>query len=170
MLRSLLASLTASTPTSLTFEKSAHGKPFLALPDGPAFNLSHARGYSLIAISGAGDIGCDIEDRFTHDDVMSVCAPVLHSSELQAMQRLAAHEWQAAFESYWVRKEAALKAAGLGFLRDPRAVVTGLDQAHPQWVGDPGPHVFIHNRRIDGECVAAVASLDAACDWRLLVD
>lgn len=84
------------------------------------------------------------------------------------MERLAPHARQEAFGRYWVRKEAVLKAAGSGFLHDPRRVITGLDQPHATWVGEQGPDFTIHNRQIDAGCVAAVASMDADCSWRLL--
>jgi phosphopantetheinyl transferase len=84
------------------------------------------------------------------------------------MARLAPHERQDAFRRYWVRKEAVLKAAGSGFLSDPRQVVTGLDERHPTWVAHEGPALVIHDIRLDAGCVAAVASMDGACTWRLL--
>jgi phosphopantetheinyl transferase len=169
VLRSLLASLSGQAPGSVRIEAAAQGKPVL-VGSAVAFNLSHARSYSLIALSLVGDVGCDIEDRFAKEDVMALCAPVLHPSELAAMHRLAPTERQDAFRRYWVRKEAVLKAAGSGFLRDPREVITGLEQSQPTWVGSPGLPFNIHNQQIDAGCVAAVASLDAACTWHLLED
>ncbi|RZL91811.1 MAG: 4'-phosphopantetheinyl transferase superfamily protein [Variovorax sp.] len=169
MLRLLLGRLTGRPPESIQLEKTAEGKPWLAGCN-IAFNLSHARGYSLMALSSAGEIGCDIEDRFSDEDVMGLGAPVLHASELDAMRRLAPWEQRAAFRRYWVRKEAVLKAAGTGFLRDPRLVVTGLDQAHATFLGEQAPDFTIHDRQIEAGCLAAVASMDAACNWRLLTD
>jgi len=168
VLRSMLARLTGDAPASLRLERTGQGKPTLGGPAGLAFNVSHSRAYSLIAISSAGDIGCDIEDRFGDEDVMGLCPAVLHSSELDAMERLAPHERQDAFRRYWVRKEAVLKAAGSGFLRDPRHVVTGLDRPSATWLGEQGPAFVIHDRRIEAGCLAAVASMDAACSWHLL--
>lgn len=168
VLRALLGKVTGRPPESIRLEKSAAGKPWLE-GSGVAFNLSHARGYSLIALSLAADIGCDIEDRFGQDDVMELGAGVLHASELDALQRLGAHERQDAFRRYWVRKEAVLKAAGTGFLRDPRLVVTGLDEPHATWIGEPGPALTLHDRQIAPGCVAAVASVDAACSWHRLI-
>jgi phosphopantetheinyl transferase len=168
VLRTLLGGLTGQAPESLRLGKTADGKPILGGASGLAFNLSHSRGYSLIAISSAGDIGCDIEDRFTGEDVTGLCVPVLHASEMASMARLAPHERRDAFRRYWVRKEAVLKAAGSGFLCDPRQVVTGLDERSPTWVAHDGPALVIHDIQVDGGCVAAIASKDAACKWRLL--
>lgn len=167
MLRSVLARLTGKAPDTVHLEESVDGKPRL-VGGGIAFNMSHSLGYSLLALSLSGDIGCDIEDRFTDEDVSGLAPPVLHLSELEAMERLAPQERQDAFRRYWVRKEAVLKAAGSGFLRDPRQVVTGLQDRHPTWTAREGPHLVIHDQQIGPGCLAAVASMDDACSWHLL--
>ena len=167
LLRMVLGSLTGRPPQSLRFEASPEGKPYLAGNDSIAFNLSHSRSYSLIALSLGGEIGCDVEDRFRDDDdVDELGAVVLHPVEQQEMLRLAAPQRQEAFKRYWVRKEAALKAAGSGFLKDPRAVIVGLDCAQPVWDKVDGPAMNIHERQLGPNCFAAVASADAACSWR----
>ncbi len=117
-------------------------------------------------MSLGGEIGCDVEDRFRDDDdVDELGAVVLHPVEQQEMLRLAAPQRQEAFKRYWVRKEAALKAAGSGFLKDPRAVIVGLDRAQPVWDNVDGPAMNIHERQLGPNCFAAVASSDAACSW-----
>jgi phosphopantetheinyl transferase len=163
----VLAASTGRTPESMRIEKDARGKPRL-VGGGMAFNISHSRGYSLVALSRAGEIGCDIEDRFDNEDVMGLGRSVLHASELEALERLAPQQRQDAFRRYWVRKEAVLKAAGSGFLRDPREVTTGLEARHPEWMGEAGPRFILHNQLIAEGCFAAVASMDATCQWHLL--
>jgi 4'-phosphopantetheinyl transferase len=166
LLHLVLGKLTQRPRQSLWFETTAQGKPYLAGNDGIAFNLSHSRGHSLIALSLGGDIGCDIENRFRDDDdVDELGAVVLHPVEQQEMLRLAAPQRQEAFKRYWVRKEAVLKAAGSGFLNDPRAVIVGLDRAQPSWDNVDGPAMNIHERQLGPGCFAAVASADAACSW-----
>ncbi|NPC57763.1 4'-phosphopantetheinyl transferase family protein [Caenimonas soli] len=166
LLDSLLAQLTNRPVASLGLAKTADGKPFLPGPDAIGFNLSHSRRYSLIALTLSGEIGCDIEDRFTADeDVGELCPLVLHPLELEAMDRLAAKERQLAFRRYWVRKEAALKAMGTGFLRDPRHLIVGQDDAQAAWTGQEGGRFNLHNQSIEAGCVAAVASADADCRW-----
>lgn len=159
--------MTGRATASIRIEVDAHGKPRMA-GGGVAFNISHARGYSMVALSLAGDIGCDIENRFANEDVMGLGQSILHASELQAMERLALPERQIAFRRYWVRKEAVLKAAGSGFLSDPRHVITGLQDRHPQWTLDGGPLLVIHNQLIADGCFGAVASMDSTCRWYLL--
>jgi 4'-phosphopantetheinyl transferase len=164
--RTVLGVLTRRAPQSLRFEASPSGKPYLAGNDSIAFNLSHSRSYSMIALSLGGEIGCDVEDRFRDDDdVDELGAVVLHPVEQQEMLHLAAPQRREAFKRYWVRKEAALKAAGSGFLKDPRTVIVGLDRAQPVWDNADGPAMNIHERQLGPDCFAAVASSDAACSW-----
>lgn len=168
-LRRVLGNLTGRPPQSLQFETTAEGKPYLAGNDRIAFNLSRSRSHSLIALSLSGEIGCDIEDRFRDDDdVDELGAVVLHPVERQEMSCLAAPDRQDAFKRYWVRKEAVLKAAGSGFLKEPRAVIVGLDRAQPSWDGADGPAFNIHEKQLGVDCFAAVASADPACSWHLL--
>lgn len=169
ILRSLLARLASLPPHSLRFGKTAGGKPYLVGSDAVSFNLSHSRDCSLIALSRGGEIGCDIENRFRADDDVDQLSPlILHPAEQEEMDRLAAPERRAAFKRYWVRKEAALKAAGSGFLKDPRAVIVGQDRAQTRWPGQDGPVLHLHNQQLADDCVAAVASMDPACSWCLL--
>lgn len=169
LLRLVLSKLTGRPAQSLQFETTAQGKPYLAGNDGIAFNLSHSRSYSLIALSLDGDIGCDVEDRFRDDDdVDELGALVLHPAEQQEMKRLAPADRQEAFKRYWVRKEAVLKAAGSGFLKDPRGVIVGLDRAQPSWGDAVGPLLNLHEQQLGADCFAAVASADATCSWHLL--
>ncbi len=161
--------MTGQPPDSLHFKKTAQGKPYLAGHDSIAFSLSHCRGHSLIALSLRGDVGCDIEDRFRDDDdVEELGALVLHPVEQQELKRLAPYQRREAFKRYWVRKEAVLKAAGSGFLKDPRAVIVGLNRPRPTWDGVNGPAFNFHEKRLAADCFAAVASADPACSWHLL--
>lgn len=169
ILRLVIGCITATSPESLRFETTSAGKPFLVGDSSVAFSLSHSRSYSLIALSLGGDVGCDVEDRFRSDDDVDQLSPsILHPVEQQEMERLAAPGRQDAFKRYWVRKEAALKAAGSGFLKDPRTVIVGLDLVQTRWDGHDGPVLNLHNQRVAEHCLAAVASMDKACDWYLL--
>lgn len=167
-LRSILGKLADRSPESLRIEKTGQGKPYVQAIDSIGFNISHSKTHSLIALSRSGTIGCDIEDRFGDDDVSQTGPLILHALEIEAMDRLAAQERQEAFRRYWVRKEAVLKAAGSGFLSDPRQLLTGLEERHAHWTAQEGPPFTIHNQLIEPGCVAAVASMDTACTWRLL--
>lgn len=162
VLRSVLARLTAKPLQSLRIEAGAQGKPYLAGGDRIVFSLSHAKRYSLVALSLGDEIGCDIEDRFAGDDVDQLSPLVLHPQELQDLAGMAKPERTEAFKRYWVRKEAALKAAGTGFLSDPRALWVGRDDGPAPMATE---RLRLHDCSVATGCLASVASHDPDCHW-----
>jgi phosphopantetheinyl transferase len=164
-LQSILGKIAACPAEALRFARTEHGKPYLEDIDAIRFNVSHAKSHSLIALSRSDAIGCDIEDRITADDAVKLSPLVLHPTELEAMDRLPAEKRHDAFQQYWVRKEAVLKASGSGFLDDPRRVIAGLDNPRADWSPGDGPRFHLHTHWIEAGCLAAVAGNDAACDW-----
>lgn len=168
IVRRTLGVLLGLADDDLLVERTAEGKPFLRQDHPFWFNVSHGAACSLLAVSRTGEIGCDIEDRFTGEDVSALCPLILHPQEQEAMVRLAVQDRAEAFRRYWVRKEAVLKAAGSGFLTDPRHLITGQEDRHAKWTSQPGPSLFIHNQSVDSGCAAAVASMDAGCVWAVL--
>ncbi|WP_246662795.1 4'-phosphopantetheinyl transferase superfamily protein [Rhizobium sp. P44RR-XXIV] len=52
---------------------------------------------------------------------------ILSGRELDDIHQLAFEQRHMTFLSYWVRKEAALKCLGDGFLTDPQHVILGAD-------------------------------------------
>lgn len=112
-MRSLLADRLGGSPSSLTFNTAAHGKPYLA-GDGPkvAFNLSHSDSLAALAISDV-ELGVDIERIAEAHD--SVARQQFSSAEYAALSRLAPDARVPAFYRMWSAKEAVLKALGTGF-------------------------------------------------------
>jgi phosphopantetheinyl transferase len=133
--------------------RTSAGKPQLVPAADLWFNVSYGKHWSLLALSRAGEIGCDVEDRLTADDSMRLDAVVLHPSESRHFASMPPRERSQAFARCWVRKEAILKAEGTGFIQDPRGVDT-LDVR--RW--------HLHERA-DAGVPVAVASRDAACAW-----
>ena len=169
LLRRVIGRLTAQAPETVAIAISAAGKPYLKGDRWPAFSLSHGRTYSLIALSESGEIGCDIEDRFDgKGGAADLVHSILHPEELQQWSGLPAQEQDDAFKRYWVRKEAVLKAAGTGFLKDPRSLIVGLDTPQAAWPFDPAMNLNLHMRRLADDCFAAIASFDANCAWHVL--
>ena len=60
-LRAVLAGCLGTTATSVRFISGMHGKPLVAGGSGPHFSLSHARDRALVAVSGDGPLGVDLE-------------------------------------------------------------------------------------------------------------
>ena len=83
------------------------GKPYL--PDGPYFNISHADGMVLLAVSELDEIGCDVE-RIDHP---------LRNEEAIRRKIAGPGEEDVPLLTLWVRKEAVFKAGGPGSVSYP---------------------------------------------------
>ena len=137
-LRLLLAQKTERPPRSLRFRNDAAGKPRLVSHPQLAFNVSHAGGFALLAVSETGAIGVDIER----------CDPALATRSVAA-EIMSEREWAewnpdcaaSAFYARWVGKEAVLKALGLGIgdhlktlsVSPDEAGRYRIDHAHADW-------------------------------------
>ncbi len=108
-LRAILGAVTGTDPAALAFQTTAQGKP--VLPGGPAFNLSHAGGWAALAVAPVA-VGVDIE---AHRPVEpEVAARFFSAAEQAALAPLAGVAWRQAFFRIWTRKEAFVKALGVG--------------------------------------------------------
>jgi 4'-phosphopantetheinyl transferase len=114
-LRILLGQYLDVRPASISFEQNEFGKPSLA-PVLEAteltFNLSHTKRVGLLAIAAGLATGVDIEEirpveRGTVDRYFS-------AQERAALTTLTGSEWLEGFYNCWTRKEAILKAEGIG--------------------------------------------------------
>ncbi len=145
VLRTILSRYTTEDPEEIVFSYGAHGKPFLSAAAGRGeihFNVSHAGDRALVAVTRGREIGVDIESigerPFDAEVVRRFFSPregaVLGSTPEAARAGL--------FAAFWARKEACIKAWGLGLsfplssfdvsgsAREPRVVATGGDAAH----------------------------------------
>lgn len=127
-LRRSLARRVGTHARDLVFVDSAHGRPSLAeRPAGLDFNLSHSAGIALIAIARDARIGVDLEAMRRIDDRMTLAARFFSSGETAALRASPAHEADAAFLRCWTRKEAYIKALGLGLSHSLSAFDVSLD-------------------------------------------
>ncbi len=113
ILRLLLSRYADRAPAALRFATIGHGKPVLS--DGaPHFNISHSHHLALFAISRDLKVGCDIElhdERFLADNIAEHFFSPAERREFRAVPRA---DQCAAFFAGWTRKEAYVKARGLG--------------------------------------------------------
>jgi len=119
--RSVIARMTGQTESSVHIAINSTGKPYL--PDHDIrFSLSHNANCVLLATSRHVNIGIDLEVfRNDHrDDLEAAASLVLSDVELRAILQLDEAERHDALLSAWVRREAALKCWGQGFLVDPK--------------------------------------------------
>lgn len=114
--RQILAQWLGQSAPSLRFIRNAYGKPQLDLANGPLFSLSHSHERALCVVANAAvidEIGIDIEWQrsLAHADL---ARRFFSADEAAALDALPAAERQDAFFACWTRKEAYIKAKGLG--------------------------------------------------------
>ncbi|MEL7160367.1 MAG: 4'-phosphopantetheinyl transferase superfamily protein, partial [Bacteroidota bacterium] len=113
-LRQLLGRYLEADPATLRFGTGRHGKPFLTdFPD-LRFNLAHAGGWGLVAVSRGGKIGVDLEHENPAVDVVGVASHFFSRVEVPVILGYPVAERHAAFFRAWTRKEALIKAHGDG--------------------------------------------------------
>jgi 4'-phosphopantetheinyl transferase len=120
-LRAILARYLGSDPASVTFTYGPQGKPAVdAGTEGVelGFNLTHSEELALVGVTIGRPIGVDLEVVRPFEDVKDVTARIFSARELAEFQSLAPSQQKPAFFSAWTRKEAVVKATGLGFSTD----------------------------------------------------
>lgn len=114
--RRILASVLGVAPATIAYGVSTTGKPFVGSPEarGLEFNLSDSGDLALVAVSWCGPVGVDIERCHPSHDPLPLSASAFAEEERAALDALSAEERTAAFHRTWVRKEAFIKAIGVG--------------------------------------------------------
>jgi 4'-phosphopantetheinyl transferase len=110
-LRELLGGMLGVPPAEIKFSYNAYGKPETA---GVRFNVSHSEWMALMAISRSRVVGVDIERKnraFVNDRIPE---RFFSPAEVQALRALPEGQQTEAFFNCWTRKEAYVKARGLG--------------------------------------------------------
>lgn len=132
MLRMLLGHYLAKQPQQLVLHQPFGGKPKVnAIECTLDFNLSHAGDYALYAFSCNRQVGVDIEKLRNMDDILKVAQSVFSQKEIRMFQGLDDQHQQELFLKLWVRKEAYLKARGMGFQLPPTHISIGIDADTP---------------------------------------
>lgn len=132
VVRVVLGARLAVPPHALRVDRACercgapHGRP--RVPDASvAFSVSHSASLVVVAVGASGRLGVDVEPA-DGPSVRDVAELVLAPAELDALRGLDDVAQEAHLRRTWVRKEAVLKAYGVGLVRDPRTVtwpVTG---------------------------------------------
>ena len=117
-LRAVLSQYLGVRPDRIVLDRSATGKPALREKAGDqsaiTFNLSHAHGRALIAVSRAQEVGIDLECVRSEVEVMKLSERYFTRTEHTAIIQLPQEQRVTRFFRYWVAKEALLKAQGIG--------------------------------------------------------
>lgn len=112
-LRDVLSRYIHCEPDQLRFSANSHGKP--ALHDHKlGFSLSHSGDFALIAIAQERNVGVDVERIRSGISSHVIAQQYFSASEFAELQALPLEQRETAFFTCWTRKEAYIKAQGLG--------------------------------------------------------
>lgn len=112
-LRETLARYLDVDPGAIAFAYNRYGKPYVRGAE-IRFNLSHSGGWAMLAVARGREVGIDIErihPRFAQDQIPE---QFFSPREVEQLRSLPQREQTAAFFRCWTRKEAYIKARGLG--------------------------------------------------------
>jgi 4'-phosphopantetheinyl transferase len=116
LLRRELSRGSATAPAAWSFDRGAHGKPFLAghAAAAPSFSLSHTRGMVACAVAPPQvAVGIDVEANQRDLDAARLAERFFAATEVAALAALPEHARRERFYDLWTVKEAVVKAVGL---------------------------------------------------------
>jgi len=117
VLRTLLGKHLRQAPAGLEFSYGPYGKPSLAganAASGLSFNLAHSAELAVYAISRQRNLGIDVERIKPESAGEDIARRFFSAREVSDLQTLPPEARIEAFFSCWTRKEAYLKATGMG--------------------------------------------------------
>jgi 4'-phosphopantetheinyl transferase len=154
-LRALIAGYLRRSPADISFQIGPLGKPSVAAGEPFFFNLSHSREMALVAVTGEGEIGVDVEQVREMSSREQLAERFFHPNEVATLGQLPVTQRAIGFFNAWTRKEAFLKATGKG-------ISFGIERVEVTLTPGDSPRVLT----VDGSREAAarwsLASLDPA--------
>lgn len=134
-----------------------HGRPVVTDAPDLGLSLSHTAGLALVAVVRGGRVGVDLEPASTDVDRLADVALGPHDAPATT---------SAALLRTWTRKEAVLKAVGVGLAVDPSRLAVSAAHEPPEvvwWsvadVADPRPVHLVDLGPEHGVPAGVVASL-----------
>jgi 4'-phosphopantetheinyl transferase len=112
-LRTILGGYVGADPAALQFATGARGKPALVGAGMPQFNLSHSAQLAMVAVATT-PVGIDVEKVRYLERLRDIAQRQFSTAEFAALGALPETEQLPAFYRCWTRKEAYVKALGLG--------------------------------------------------------
>ncbi len=163
-------SLYADRPASELIISGRTGeKPRLIGVPGMEFSMSHAGGALLIGVTRQAALGVDIEALHQPADLQEMAMRMLSPAEKRAWPSLPSKKRAEVFFRVWTRKEAILKAAGVGMQIEPDQLTvpftpTPAVVSFAPFGGQPQKWYVESLTSIEGFAAAVAVSLDAAAD------
>lgn len=129
ILRTLLGRYLEILPADVQFSYTKFGRPFLSYGD-LEFNVGHSGDIALYGFARNADIGVDVEC-LRSMGVMEIAGRFFSPSEVESLAAVSEAAREAAFYRCWTRKEAYLKAKGLGLQTPLDSFTVSLDADRP---------------------------------------
>jgi 4'-phosphopantetheinyl transferase len=143
LLRELLGRYLHQAPAGLEFSYGRHGKPFLSGKDASSqlcFNLSHSSNLVVYAIARERNLGIDVEHMRPESAGEDIARRYFSAREVSDLQSLPPEARVEGFFQCWTRKEAYLKATGMGLQIALDSFAVSLMLGQPaQFVGGVEP-------------------------------
>jgi 4'-phosphopantetheinyl transferase len=118
MLRIVLSKYAPIQPQAWQFVTNGYGRPEIANADPSAkqinFNVSHAHGLVVVAVTRAPAVGVDVEEVRARPAPAELADRHFTPQEILALQALPENRQSDRFYEFWTLKEAYIKARGLG--------------------------------------------------------
>ena len=132
--RALLGAYVGVPPGALAFATGAHGKPYLdTIATDVRFNVSHSGDVALLAVARGRQLGVDVEEIRASADLDAIARAQFSPCEQSDLRRAGTSDEAKvlAFFACWSRKEAVIKAIGLGLSFPLDAFDVAIDPAGP---------------------------------------
>jgi 4'-phosphopantetheinyl transferase len=171
-LRDILARYLTCGAGELTFSVNPYGKPILN-DHKLEFNLSHSGDFALVAVAQERKVGVDVERIRQGISSHVIARQYFSKSEIAELQSLPLEQRESAFFTCWTRKEAYIKAQGIGLSLPLESFDVSLTPNEPAILRAVRPDPQEANRwtllslDVDPNYAGALAVEGAALDFRL---
>jgi 4'-phosphopantetheinyl transferase len=130
-LRQILADYLGVAPAAVRFSNNEQGKPAIVGVTEAGdlrFSYSHSADVALLAVTLGREVGVDLEQHRAMPDALQLASAFFAPAEVVALKQLPEPELESAFFDCWTRKEAFIKALGLGLSFPLNAFVVSLGE------------------------------------------
>ncbi|MEO8812866.1 MAG: 4'-phosphopantetheinyl transferase superfamily protein [Caulobacteraceae bacterium] len=114
LLRGVLRRYLDEAPEAIRLVEGPHGKPAIEGPAPVSFNFSHSGRAAVFAVAGCAPVGVDCEAVIFTEDLGGVAEISCSAAEREWLAADGEGEFTERFFRLWTRKEAVIKAVGLG--------------------------------------------------------
>lgn len=169
LLRETLGRYLGRPAQDLELLRGEFGKPFLEAHP-VHFNLSDTKDAVLVALAHR-PIGADIETMHRQTDHERVAAHYFTPSEVSGI--LNAADGKQRFLELWTRKEAVLKACGVGLMDDLHSLEVGsalnrMQISHPDFVRLAAAEYHVRTVLVGQDHIVSTATGMPGTGWRLI--